>query len=60
MTFEQATQIMKAMDPTGRNSLIKGCQEVKAMLAKSSNWQDFEDVELAYRTVCREMSKLFV
>jgi hypothetical protein len=63
MDFAQATEIMKGCDPTGKRSLLRGCEEVKATLNSYDCWDEapvsFQERQ-AFRIVCREMSKLFV
>ena len=58
MTFDQAVELMKTHSINGRN-LLDGLQVVKEL------WRIDEDEltdkdKLAFRIVCREMSKLFV
>jgi hypothetical protein len=62
MDFAQATEIMKGCDPTGKRSLLRGCEEIKLRLNEYEDPDEacvtFEERQ-AFRIVCREMSKLF-
>ncbi len=63
MDFAQATEIMKGCDPTGKRSLLRGCEWVKELISGYECWEEapisFKEMT-AFRVVCREMSKLFV
>lgn len=63
MTFEAAADLVKTLDPTGRGSLLRGCEYVKELVSGYDCWEEapvsWKEYQ-AYRTVCREMSKLFV
>jgi hypothetical protein len=57
MTFDEAVAIMKTFSINGR-SLIDGCEVVKEKMR--IEYDDLTDEDrLAFRIVCREMSKLF-
>lgn len=58
MTFDEAVALMKTHSINGR-SLIDGLEVVKETMRV--NYDDLTDQDrLAFRIVCREMSKLFV
>lgn len=63
LEFSEACDIMKAMDPYGKNSLLRGCEYVKETISNYSCWEEapisFKEYT-AFRVVCSEMSKLFV
>ncbi len=57
MTFEEAVDLMKTFSINGR-SLIDGLEVVKEKMRVE--YDDLTDNDrLAFRIVCREMSKLF-
>jgi len=58
MTFDEAVALMKTHSINGR-SLIDGLEVVKETMRV--NYDELTDQDrLAFRIVCREMSKLFV
>jgi len=58
MTFDEAVALMKTHSINGR-SLIDGLEVVKETMRV--NYDELTDRDrLAFRIVCREMSKLFV
>ena len=61
--FAEAVEIMKGMDPYGKNRLLEGCEYVKELISGYECWEEapisFREMT-AFRVVCREMSKLFV
>lgn len=58
MTFDEAVALMKTHSINGR-SLLDGLEVVKETMRV--NYDELTDQDrLAFRIVCREMSKLFV
>jgi hypothetical protein len=59
MTFDEAVALMKTHSINGR-SLLDGLEKVKETMRVGEPEELTDQDRLAFRIVCREMSKLFV